>query len=72
MPCWTTHELRRLAEMHKDRRPSQKELFEAFPRHTMEAVRVYANQRHPARIGLNLNLKWLRLAHLHFARREAG
>lgn len=67
MAHWTTRELRLLDEMHQGRRPSQKELFAAFPRHSPEAVRLYAHLRHPAR----LDLKWLRIAHQHFARREA-
>jgi len=68
MPCWTTHELRRLVEMHRERRPAVKEMVAAFPRHSQRGIETQAQTLH-LRPKIN---RWLAVAHLHFERREAG
>jgi hypothetical protein len=74
---WTNLEIRRLTEMHADaRRPPAKEVAAAFPRHPAESVMHMAR-----RLGLRRKrvgpletdvTRWLRVAHQHFERREAG
>jgi hypothetical protein len=70
MPYWTNIEINRLIEMHRDRRPTLKELAAAFPRHTVGSVRATA-YNHGLRPRLREPLRWLRLVHLHFSKREA-
>jgi hypothetical protein len=74
---WTNHEVRRLKEMYEIcRRPTTKDLASAFPRHP-DSVFYMAR-----RLGLVLPRDnhvpleraqfWMRVAHEHFVRREAG
>lgn len=66
---WTNHELRRLDEAHQGRQPTRAELAAMFPRHSPTSIFSTAKAR-----GLRkryLNLKWLTIVHLYFARREA-
>ncbi len=67
MAAWTNKEFRQLAEMYQGRRPSYAELAAAFPRHSLNSIVTIANKRHPARA----DLLWLKIAHQHFAQREA-
>jgi hypothetical protein len=70
MPGWTNVELRRLREAHARDYPSMAELAAMFPRHTPRAVVTRASE-----LGLRDRYRdarhWLRIAHTHFARREA-
>jgi hypothetical protein len=66
---WITSERRKLIQLHRDGRPTLAELDAAFPRHSLYSILSTAKQ-----LGLRRNvtyLNWLRIAHQHFARREA-
>ena len=67
MSHWTTKELRLLKEMHANRLPSCKELAAAFPKHSENAVMQAAKALKLRR----KNRDWIKIAHQHFARREA-
>lgn len=73
---WTNHEIRRLRKMHKVwRRPSDDMLSAAFPRHSPSSSRQTAlalGIRARCECHRDQALRWLRLAHEYFQRREAG
>jgi len=73
---WTNVEVRRLKEIHAGRRPSKAEVAEAFPRHPIWSVMNMARKlglRCGRRQPLERDVtRWMRVAHEHFARREAG
>jgi hypothetical protein len=76
--AWMTSERRRLIEMHQARYPRRLELTEAFPRHPYNSIyemaRALGLRRRPLPQPLQRiqQIRWLRLAHLHFQQREAG
>lgn len=72
-----TGEIRRMKLVHVAGRPSISELRAMFPRHSAGAVSVKATElglrkrtRKPKR--MNSQTYWLKIAHLHFERRETG
>jgi len=66
---WTTSEQRKLIEMHTRGFPTREELAAAFPRHPPYSILATAKRLGDRRNVYQLN--WLRIAHQHFARREA-
>jgi hypothetical protein len=66
---WTNQELQRLALAHQGHRPSRAELAAMLPRHTLASITTVGRN-----IGIcrRQSVDWLRRAHEHFARREAG
>jgi len=68
MPYWTTKEVKVLQSLYSIGSPSALNLTELLPRHSVISIRAIAG-----RMGLTRpNARWLRIAHEHFARREAG
>lgn len=71
MPHWTNLELYRLAVMYERDQHSREELRKAFPLHTVDNTMARASvlglKRYHYR---QQKLRWLKIAHLHFARRE--
>jgi hypothetical protein len=65
---WTNQEVRKLHNVHADGNPSLDELVKMFPRHTRGSIKTTA--RHLGLRRSDLNLKWLKIAHLHFAERD--
>lgn len=76
MPAWTTKELRQLRKAHADgAKPAFSDLAILLPRHSPASIKTVANAaglRH-TRIDCRIRVQqyWLRLAHIHFAAREA-
>lgn len=68
MPRWTNIELYRLTVMYDRGSHSREELRRAFPRHTIENTIARASALGFKRY--QLKIRWLRIAHLHFAKRE--
>jgi hypothetical protein len=72
---WTTSEIRKLRALHDNGHPTYAQLSEALPRHSINSsVNTARTLGLRNNLGLSvdvLQLRWLRLAHQHFARREA-
>lgn len=66
--AWTTHEIKLLIEMHRERYPTTQEMVKAFPRHTLGSVQQRASVLH---LRKTFAAQRLIQAHLYFARREA-
>ncbi len=71
MPNWHTGELRLMAAMYAGN--TKRAIAELLPRHSEAAIRM-ARRRHLGCIETDQQrrLRWLRLAHEYYARREAG
>lgn len=70
MARWTNLECRKLIQVHNNAvYPTRAELAEMFPRHTVKSILVTANNLGIKRKAQRIH--WLRVAHLHFAKREA-
>jgi hypothetical protein len=65
---WTTFEIRKLRSLHDNGHPTYAQLSEALPRHSISSSLNTA--RNLGLRGDDLRLRWLRLAHLHFAERD--
>jgi len=76
---WLASEVHKMKRAHVGARPSRAEIYAMFPRHSVHGVSMMLS-----RLGLQRPLcrrvkppmanyqRWLRIAHEHFARREAG
>ncbi len=80
MAYWTTGEIRKLKDSHGNgNRPKRKELHEMLPRHSLPAIGIMAHKlglRKPLGTSSIKSPKkkhsyWLRIAHLHFSKRES-
>lgn len=67
MVAWTNRELQKMQRMHENGRPPTAVLIAAFSRHSPGSVRSTCY-----RIGFRqkYRVKWIRIAHEYFARRE--
>ena len=79
MPYWTTKEVKVLQSLYSLGSPPASKLAELLPRHPVQSIRVIAGRMgltRPNASGLKPHTErreqWLRIAHEHFARREAG
>lgn len=70
MTRWLYREQRLLLAMHRDgRQPMLDELVTAIPRHTRRAIEARCRELKLRRVVGSV--RWLRIAHLHFVKREA-
>jgi hypothetical protein len=67
---WTNHEIRKLRAAHVDGNPSRAELAKMFPRHTCRSIEFTAYHLRLRQPYSDFHLKWLKIAHIHFAERE--
>lgn len=75
--CWTTGEIRQMRAAHSIERPSRADLCAMFTRHTPMSIYATAAKlglrKWPTKVrNVTSAACWLRRAHDHFARREAG
>ena len=66
---WTNREVEILVSAHQDGHPSRGELTSMLPRHPIMSITATAGRMC---LGRRPQAIWLRIAHQHFARREAG
>jgi hypothetical protein len=69
---WTKADHRKLRQAHAGAYPSPAELHQLFPDHSLKSVRSKASRLGLRQDGRHSFVGWLRIAHAHFARREAG